>query len=249
MKFNKEYFAVPETFDLLKNFDHCKTLHAIQVQGNCASSWAIAACQCYADSLCIHLNQSITPSAQYQLNCDKTCIEEPKKLLCNSGCNGGTILAAAQWISEYGITEDSCVPYVGKDRECSIFCRNGKLMKPENGLCSFVETEASVMKMKKALIEHGSLLVGLAVYEDLLTFSFSSNDTNDINVYTHQKGEYRGYTAVKIVGWNKTKDGSEYWIVQNSWGAKWGVNGRNNLFERKKVRKQRFISFVPPNVN
>ena len=31
--------------------------------------------------------------------------------------------------------------------------------------------------------------------------------------------------AVAMVGWGKTSDGREYWILRNSWGENWGENG------------------------
>ena len=33
-----------------------------------------------------------------------------------------------------------------------------------------------------------------------------------------------GYHAVEIIGWGTLKD-EDYWLVSNSWGKKWGLNG------------------------
>ncbi|GAU92561.1 hypothetical protein RvY_04625 [Ramazzottius varieornatus] len=40
------------------------------------------------------------------------------------------------------------------------------------------------------------------------------DDPNAFKHITHQ---------VRIIGWNKTLDGTPYWIVSNSWGADWGT--------------------------
>lgn len=51
-------------------------------------------------------------------------------------------------------------------------------------------------------------------------------DTDDIDEWMHIKGKFRrpcGNSvthAVTLVGWNK-----EDWIIKNSWGEDWGING------------------------
>jgi len=58
----------------------------------------------------------------------------------------------------------------------------------------------------------------MPVYRDFLVYSGG--------IYEVQDGmsKFSSFQAVKVVGWGK-EDDTEYWIIQNSWGADWGVNG------------------------
>ena len=44
-------------------------------------------------------------------------------------------------------------------------------------------------------------------------------------VYRRKSSNLLGGHAVKIVGWGKDTDGTEYWIVANSWNTTWGEQG------------------------
>jgi len=68
----------------------------------------------------------------------------------------------------------------------------------------------------------GPVEAAFTVYEDFLTYKSG--------VYTHQTGGVDGGHAVKILGWG-TENGTDYWLVANSWNPDWGLNG---FFKIKK---------------
>jgi len=44
-------------------------------------------------------------------------------------------------------------------------------------------------------------------------------------IYQHLTGSLVGRHAVKILGWG-TENGTNYWIVANSWNTHWGESGK-----------------------
>jgi len=56
------------------------------------------------------------------------------------------------------------------------------------------------------------------VYRDFLVYKEG--------VYEVEEGasKINGGQAVKIIGWNKDED-KNYWIVENSYGESWGLDG------------------------
>jgi len=73
-----------------------------------------------------------------------------------------------------------------------------------------------VAAIQQELMTNGPLQAGFTVYNDF--FSYSSG------VYKPTSSTEAGGHAVEIVGWNTDSNGV-YWIVKNSWGTGWGLNG------------------------
>ena len=45
-----------------------------------------------------------------------------------------------------------------------------------------------------------------------------------LGVYEHKTGSFLGGHAIRILGWG-VEDGTDYWLVANSWNPDWGDNG------------------------
>jgi len=63
---------------------------------------------------------------------------------------------------------------------------------------------------------NGPLAVAFTVYADFPTYTSG--------VYTHTEGSALGGHAVAMLGWG-TENGKDYWLIKNSWSAKWGDAG------------------------
>jgi hypothetical protein len=90
--------------------------------------------------------------------------------------------------------------------------------------------------VRKWIWDTGSIVGGFVVYNNFMVKNF--NDTDGVYFedypYDGKSKDISGFHAVKILGWGVQKnclrpDGSrkdtQYWMVANSWGPKWGDNG------------------------
>jgi cathepsin B len=79
-----------------------------------------------------------------------------------------------------------------------------------------VQSAGSPTSIKNLIAAGGPVETGFTVYEDF--FAYKSG------IYHHVSGGVAGGHAVKIIGWG-VEAGTNFWIVANSWGTSWGING------------------------
>lgn len=189
----------------------------IRNQGSCGSCWAFAGTGVMQDRWCLRRPRRKKKfSPQWLVSCDTT----------NFACNGGYLSRSWKYIKKYGVCTEQCFPYSsggGVVESCPKKCKNGKKIKrykikkyykvgnwiPFNSLrARFIQRE---------LYLRGSVEMSFKVYEDF--FQYKSG------VYEYVYGDYVGGHAVRLIGWGKTKKGKKYWIIANSWGKNWGING------------------------
>eukprot|EP01132_Coremiostelium_polycephalum_P002423 gene2423-2992_t len=205
---------IPDSFDSRTAFPGC--VHEIRDQGQCGSCWAFAASEVLSDRFCIATNGkvNVTLSPQSLVSCDTRM---------NQGCNGGYPDAAWQYLEETGIPVDSCVPYVsgstGSEPPCQKKCSDKSKMtlyKAKTGSTVDLNSETAI---QQSILNNGPVEGTFMVYQDFMGYTSG--------VYSRTPGSpLLGGHAIKIVGWgHDDASGKNYWIVANSWGTSWGIDG------------------------
>ncbi|XP_026742810.1 digestive cysteine proteinase 2-like [Trichoplusia ni] len=140
------------------------------------------------------------------------------------GCNGGTDIAAYDWMMEYGLpTEAEYGPYTNKDGICNI--KNMTQTFPIRGYTNV--SPLSIGALKVALVNHGPLSVSVHVTRAFGQYSSGIfyDTTCDETLLNHE---------VTLVGYGE-RDGDTFWILKNSWGPSWGLSGYMHISARDNV--------------
>lgn len=201
--------SIPDSFDSRKQWSNC--VFPVRDQQQCGSCWAFGAAEALTDRLCIATQgaQKVVLSTEDLVSCDKS----------NYGCNGGYLNKAWQYLEDQGTVSDSCFPYTaghGVAPPCRTTCIDGSTPIRYKVQVGSIIQPSDMTSIQTEILNHGPVEAGFSVYQDF--FSYKSG------VYQHKSGSLQGGHAIKIVGWGV--DGSTpYWIVQNSWGTSWGMNG------------------------
>lgn len=203
---------LPENFDARVQWPDC--VHPIRNQGKCGSCWAFAASEVLSDRFCIASEGKVNVvlSPEDMVSCD----------YLDHGCNGGNPVFSWVYLRYFGIVTDQCKPYTsgtGDVEKCQLFsheCRAEGVEYKKYKAGALPSLLGSVEKIKNSLVNEGPVETGFMVYEDFMSYKSG--------IYEHKTGKLLGGHAVKIVGYG-VENGTEYWIVANSWGPEWGENG------------------------
>ncbi|KIH54441.1 papain family cysteine protease [Ancylostoma duodenale] len=57
------------------------------------------------------------------------------------------------------------------------------------------------------------------------------NPTNKESMWFHKWGKLMGLHAVKVIGWG-TENGTDYWLIANSWNTDWGEDDNFRIVRR-----------------
>ncbi|XP_054158270.1 procathepsin L-like [Oppia nitens] len=196
---------LPKYFDWREKY----VLTHVKDQGQCSSCWVFSTVAALESHLAMKTGKLNALSDQQVIDCTP-----------NYTCKNGNFMETAlQTVKALGgIETNEKYPYVngkiGKVGNCL------KLDKPNRFFADnlkVVNVASNALHMQIALLDYGPLVVYIHVYANFFKYNSSTiYESVDCNQPINH--------AVTIVGFGE-ENGKPYWIVRNSWGAKWCDKG------------------------
>jgi len=179
----------------------------VKNQQQCGSCWAFSATGSMEGQHALKTGKLVSLSESQIVDCDVNGTDH--------GCMGGFMDGAFKYaIANRGIEYEKDYPYVPTDNPCAF-----KKKDVAATFSSYHDVTGGEEGLKKAVATVGPISVGI----DASCFDFASYSGGVY--YNPECSQTVLDHGVLVVGYGTTKNGTDYWIVKNSWGGTWGKEG------------------------
>ncbi|XP_026149409.1 pro-cathepsin H-like [Mastacembelus armatus] len=189
----------------------------VKNQGYCGSCWAFSTTGCLESVNAITIGKLILLSEQQLIDCSRD--------FKNHGCLGGVPSQAFEYIKyNKGLMTEEDYPYKGHDATCHF--------EPALAAVYVLDVVNITRYDEKAMVDAVAWLNPVTFSFDVMADFMHYKE----GVYTSTQCKNtadRVNHAVLAVGYGTEENGMPYWIVKNSWGTDWGMDGYF-LIERGK---------------
>jgi len=196
-------------------------VNPVRNQGSCGSCWAFSTIASVESHWAIAMGDLPMLSEQELIDCAGD--------FNNNGCNGGLPSQAFQYIIANGGIDgrDEYGPYTAKDGSCKY-----NVSYVDATLSDGVNiTAKDEVELLDALAHEGPVNIAYEVVDD---FRFYKNGVYDSTVC--KDGPQDVNHAVVAVGWGTDEDtGKDYYLVRNSWGTGFGIDGYFKIVRNKNM--------------
>jgi len=177
----------------------------IKDQGQCGSCWAFGTIGGIEGSWQIATGALNSGSEQQLVDCSK---------FPNMGCSGGNPSVAVGFETRHAVCSEASYPYTAAKGSCKGDTSCSSII-PSGGVTGYNNVGATKTDFQSAVQQQP---VTIAIEADQTSFQHYQS-----GVLTTGCGTNLDH-AVLAVGYG-TEDGSDYWLVKNSWGTSWGTAG------------------------
>ncbi|KAH7827311.1 putative dipeptidyl peptidase 1 [Monocercomonoides exilis] len=191
-------------------------------EGNCKSSYAIAAAGMIESRISIGSNDSLDYSLSVQelISCNDYSQE----------CKGGHAIEIGMYVMDHGLVDQKCLPYYSlnqTDAKCSDRCKYPRatvFVKSYSYVGGFYG-RCSVSHMEEAL-EKGPIVARIddtvPSFLDYKSGVYKMKDDEKVGRLTR---------SVLVVGYGQDEKEGPYWKIKNSKGTKWGEGGFARIYK------------------
>ncbi|XP_062522449.1 dipeptidyl peptidase 1-like [Corticium candelabrum] len=216
--------ALPESFDWRHTDQGMNFVPDVRNQGHCGSCFAFASMGMLESRLRIQTQNQVNVvfSPQDIIGCSEY----------SQGCEGGfPYVTAGKYAEDFGVVEEHCFPYLGKDSKCITSHNCTRFYATDYYYVGGYYGACNAALMQLELVRNGPFSIAFEVYKDFLTYKsgiYHHVFTNESDTLTG--GEFDPFELVNhgvlVVGYGRDiETGEPYWIIENSWGEMWGEDG------------------------